>query len=62
MRRQTRPFVVEVKKKRGDTVRKQSIWGGLDLSAIAAETTERLEEVESQRSQEKAIEPPNPKM
>lgn len=64
MRRQTRPFVVEVKKKRGDTVRKQSIWGGLDLSAIAAETTERLEEVESQRSQEtqeKAIEPPKSK-
>jgi hypothetical protein len=58
MRRQTRPFVVEVKKKRGDTVRKLSIWGGLDLSAIAAETTERLEEVASQHSQEKAIEPP----
>ena len=56
MRRQTRPFVVEVKKKRGDPVRKQSIWGGLDLSAIAAETTERLPEAKPGQLQAKAIE------
>lgn len=59
MKRQTRPFVVEVKKKRGDAARKQSIWGGLDLSAIAAETTERLPAVEPRHSQEKAIKPPS---
>jgi hypothetical protein len=58
MKQQTRPFVVEVKKKRGNAARKQSIWGGLDLSAIAAETTENLQEVEPARLPEKAIEPP----
>ncbi|KAB2952764.1 MAG: hypothetical protein F9K19_16950 [Rhizobiaceae bacterium] len=58
MRRQIRPFVVEVKKKRGNAVWKQSIWGGLDLSVIAAETTEKLQEVEPRQLQENAIEPP----
>jgi len=56
MKRQPRPFVVEVRKKRGDAARKQSIWAGLDLSAIAAETTERLKEVEPQHPENKAIE------
>ena len=38
MKRQTRPFIVEVKHKRGTRKSRRSIWGGLDLSAIAAET------------------------
>lgn len=38
MRRQTRPFIVEVKQKRGSPKRARSIWGDLDLSAFAAET------------------------
>jgi hypothetical protein len=38
MKRQTRPFIVEVKHKRGARKPRRSIWGGLDLSAIAAET------------------------
>jgi len=37
MKRQTRPFIVEVKHKRGTRKPRRSIWGGLDLSAIAAE-------------------------
>jgi hypothetical protein len=37
MKRPTRPFVVEVKKKRGSPAKPQSIWGDLDLSALAAE-------------------------
>lgn len=58
MRRQTRPFVVEVKKKRGDAARKQSIWGGIDLSAIAAEAPERKPEVEAKLLDTKVIEQP----
>lgn len=38
MRRQIRPFIVEVKQKRGSPKRARSIWGDLDLSAIGAET------------------------
>jgi hypothetical protein len=38
MKRQTRPFIVEVKHKRGTRKSRRSIWGGLDLSAISAET------------------------
>ncbi|MCO6392532.1 hypothetical protein GTW25_16020 [Aliihoeflea aestuarii] len=37
MRRPTRPFVVEVKKKRGSFANRRSIWGDLDLSVIAAD-------------------------
>lgn len=37
MRRQIRPFIVEVKQKRGPSKQSRSIWGDLDLSAIAAE-------------------------
>jgi len=40
MRRQARPFVVEVKQKRGNLKRGRSIWGDLDLSAVAAEVEE----------------------
>lgn len=35
MKRATRPFVVEVKKKRGSLAKRWSIWGDLDLSAVA---------------------------
>jgi hypothetical protein len=38
VKREIRPFVVEVKKKRGVSIRKGSIWAGTDLSAIARET------------------------
>ena len=44
MRRQTRPFIVEVKQKRGHPKQSHSIWGDLDLSAIIAETTSGSEE------------------
>lgn len=37
MKRPTRPFVVEVKKKRGSPANPRSIWGDLDLSALAAD-------------------------
>lgn len=43
MKRQTRPFIVEVKHKRGNPKQSHSIWGDLDLSAIAAETTRASE-------------------
>jgi len=37
MKRPARPFVVEVKKKRGNLAKRRSIWGDLDLSAIAGD-------------------------
>lgn len=37
MKRQIRPFIVEVKQKRDRQKPSRSIWGGLDLSKIAAE-------------------------
>lgn len=42
MKRQSRPFIVEVKKKRGESARQRSIWGNLDLAAIGAETAREL--------------------
>jgi hypothetical protein len=42
MKRQTRPFIVEVKHKRGNPKQSHSIWGDLDLSAIAAETKREI--------------------
>ncbi|WP_011578618.1 MULTISPECIES: hypothetical protein [Chelativorans] len=59
MRRQVRPFVVEVKKKRGDQARKRSIWGGLDLSVVAAETVASIAEMKPQQRQVEAIERPS---
>ena len=44
MKRQTRPFIVEVKQKRGHPKQSRSIWGDLDLSAIIAEATSGSEE------------------
>lgn len=38
--KQQRPFVVEIKQKRGLVKRPQSIWGGIDLAAIANEVAE----------------------
>lgn len=46
MRRQSRPFIVEVKKKRGDLTRQRSIWGKLDLAAIGAQTAQEPAEIE----------------
>jgi len=40
MRQPQRPFVVEFKQKRGLVKRPQSIWGGIDLAAIANEVAE----------------------
>ncbi|MER8758000.1 transposase [Mesorhizobium sp. M0976] len=40
MRRQIRPFIVEVKQKRGKQKPSHSIWGGLDLSKIVTEMTQ----------------------
>lgn len=37
MKRPARPFVVEVKKKRGNPAKRHSIWGDLDLAAIAGD-------------------------
>jgi hypothetical protein len=37
MKRPARPFVVEVRKKRGNPAKRHSIWGDLDLSAIAGD-------------------------
>mgnify|MGYP001059696105 CR=1 FL=1 len=42
MRRQTRPFIVEMKHRRAP-VKKQSIWGNLNIAAVAAETMRDLE-------------------
>jgi hypothetical protein len=42
MRRQTRPFIVEVKHRRVPT-KKQSIWGNLNIAAVTAETMRDLE-------------------
>lgn len=47
MKRQVRPFVVEVKQKRGSQKRGGSIWGDVDLSSIVA-GTKALEQADSQ--------------
>ena len=47
MKRQSRPFIVEVKKKRGESARQRSIWGNLDLAAIDAETARELTKIEA---------------
>lgn len=51
MKRQTRPFVVEVKQKRGSARQGRSIWGNLDLAALAAETTKEAEAIEQPHRQ-----------
>lgn len=42
MKRQTRPFIVEVRNKRGVPKPAHSIWGDIDLSAIAAEARKEV--------------------
>ncbi|WP_292537126.1 hypothetical protein [Mesorhizobium sp.] len=44
MKQQKRPFVVEIKQKRGLVKRLQSIWGGIDLAAIANDVAEATTE------------------
>lgn len=39
MKRQTRPFVVEVKKRRGGSAGKRPIWAGIDLERLTNEAT-----------------------
>ncbi|WP_245307332.1 MULTISPECIES: transposase [Mesorhizobium] len=46
MRRQTRPFTVEIRQKRSSQKRGRSIWGDVDLSAAMTETTRELKEME----------------
>ncbi|PDQ18697.1 transposase [Mesorhizobium sanjuanii] len=46
MRRQTRPFTVEVKQKRNYQKRGHSIWGDVDLSAAIADTTRELKDMD----------------
>lgn len=46
MRRQTRPFTVEIKQKRNSQRSGRSIWGDVDLAAAMAETTRELKETE----------------
>lgn len=38
MKRNSRPFIVEIKNRRRTPVRSRSIWGDVDLSVVAAET------------------------
>ncbi|WP_245452118.1 transposase [Mesorhizobium waimense] len=45
MKRQTRPFIVEVKQKRGVQKAGRSIWGDVDLSAVAAKVARDAEVV-----------------
>ncbi|WP_245318351.1 MULTISPECIES: hypothetical protein [unclassified Mesorhizobium] len=40
MKRQIRPFIVEMKQRRGKQKPSHSIWGDLDLSKIATEMTQ----------------------
>lgn len=46
MRRQTRPFTVEIKQKRSYQKLGRSIWSDVDLCAAMAETTRELKEME----------------
>ncbi|MFK0692299.1 transposase [Mesorhizobium sp. IMUNJ 23033] len=45
MRRQPRPFIVEVRQKRSHQKSDHSIWAGVDLSAAFAETARKFEEI-----------------
>ncbi|WP_245468642.1 MULTISPECIES: transposase [unclassified Mesorhizobium] len=51
MRRQTRPFILEVKRKRGISKQARSIWGDLDISAAIAETKSLAEAAEQPNCQ-----------
>lgn len=49
MKTQTRPVIVEVKRKRGIQDRSRSIWSGVDLSRAAAEIKAEAEEQQNDR-------------
>lgn len=51
MKRQTRPFIVEIKQKRGNARQSRSIWGDLDLSAIAAGARKEAESIKQPNRQ-----------
>ncbi|MER9756573.1 transposase [Mesorhizobium sp. M0166] len=51
MKRQIRPFIVEMKQKRGLPKRSHSIWGDLDLSNIATEMTQPAHAAQLPKSQ-----------
>ncbi len=46
MKRQARPFTIEIKQKRGRSGQNRSIWGDLDLGSIAAGMTKEVGAVE----------------
>lgn len=46
MRGKPRPFILEIRQKRGNPKKSRSIWGDLDLSAVVAETTIESEGME----------------
>jgi hypothetical protein len=50
MKRQTRPFVVEVKQKRHNFKQNRSIWGDLDFSALLTEATKETKRESGQSS------------
>ncbi|GLR45771.1 hypothetical protein GCM10007880_62890 [Mesorhizobium amorphae] len=51
MKRQIRPFIVEVKQRRGKQRPRHSIWGDLDLSKIATDMTQPADSVHSPNSE-----------
>ena len=51
MKRQIRPFIVELKQRRGKQKPSHSIWGGLDLSKIATEMTQPAHAAQLQNSE-----------
>ena len=58
MRQPQRPFVVEIKQKRGLVKRPQSIWGGIDLAAIANDVAEAKAEAKAEAAIAEAPPPP----
>lgn len=61
MRHQTRPFIVEVKQKRGTPKRSSSIWADVDLSAYASDgdTAAASAELSDNESVDSAVAPPD---
>ncbi|MEI9413113.1 transposase [Mesorhizobium salmacidum] len=51
MRRQTRPFILELKRKRGIQKKPRSIWGDIDISAAVAETNRESKATELRNCQ-----------
>ncbi len=57
MRPQTRPVIVEVKRKRGKQDQSRSIWGGVDLSRAVAEVKAEAGEQEDERPVDSGVAP-----